>query len=331
MSGASLEATFGQIRHTLDAATRICVASHVRPDGDAYGCTLAMALHLKALGKEVTVWNEEGMTDKFRYLPESSLVTAPPVDGSHDFDVFLALDTSTKERLGRVLKATGQVATWVNVDHHVSNHRYGNLNYIDDAAPATGQILCDYFDAIGAEITPAMAGNLYAAISTDTGSFQYEKTTPHTFRLIARLVEAGVDVPRISQSMYDSHPRRRLELLKSLLNSARFDCDDRVASFTLSLETAERLHVLPEDNEGLIDHLRAVEAVQIAIFFEELPENKVRVSMRSKDGRHDVCRICALFGGGGHPQAAGARLAGPLAAAEEKVLEAACDEIRRDY
>jgi hypothetical protein len=118
-----------------------------------------------------------------------------------------------------------------------------------------------------------------------------------TFRLIAELVEKGVNVPELSRKMYDSYPRRRLELLKALLNSARFDCDDRVASFTLVMETAKKLGVLPEDNEGLIDHLRAVEGVQVAVFFEELPENKVRVSMRSKEPRFDVCKICGLFGG----------------------------------
>jgi len=323
-----LDATFEQIRHTLDAATRILVASHVRPDADAYGSAIAMALHLKAQGKDVTLWNEEGMTEKFRYLPESDLVQFPPEHGRHDFDVFVALDTSTKERLGRVLKATGAVGTFINMDHHVSNHRYGDLNYIDDTAPATGQILYDYLTETGGVITPAIADNLYAAISTDTGSFQYDKTSPHTFRLAADLVEKGVNVPELSRKMYDSYPRRRLELLKALLNSARFDCDDRVASFSLSLETARNLAVLPEDNEGLIDHLRAVEGVQVAVFIEELPDNKVRVSMRSKGARFDVCKICGLFGGGGHPQAAGARLPGPLEAAEEKVLEAICHEVR---
>ncbi len=324
---ARMDATFEQIRHTLDAAQRILVASHVRPDGDAYGCVIAMGLYLRSIGKDVRVWNEEGMTDKFRYLPECDLVEVPPHD-RHDFDVLLALDTSTKERLGRVLKATGQIGALINVDHHVSNHRYGDLNFIDDTAPATGQILYDYFQAADATITPAIATNLYAAISTDTGSFQYEKTTPATFRIVADLVDKGVDVPGLSRSIYDSHPRRRLELLKALLNSARFTCNDRVASFSLSLATAEKLAVLPEDNEGLIDHLRGVEGVQVAVFFEELAGEKVRVSMRSKEPRFDVCKICALFGGGGHPQAAGARLPGPLNEAEQNVLEAVCHEVR---
>ncbi len=327
---SGIDATFGQIKQTLDAATRILVSSHLRPDADAYGSSIAMALHLKAEGKDVTLWNEEGLTQKFSYLPESNMVQAPPDHGKHDFDVFVALDTSTKERLGRVLEATGQVTTWINIDHHVSNHRYADLNYIDDTAPATGQILYDYLVKAGGIITPAIADNLYAAISTDTGSFQYGKTSPHTFRLAADLVEKGVDVPELSRRMYDSYPRRRLELLKALLNSARFSCEDRVASFSLCMETAQNLAVRPEDNEGLIDHLRAVQGVQVAVFFEELPENKVRVSMRSKEPRFDVCKICGLFGGGGHAQAAGARLSGPLGAAEEKVLEAICHEVRNN-
>jgi phosphoesterase RecJ-like protein len=322
-----IDANFRQIRHSLEAATTIGVSSHVRPDADAYGSCLAFALYLRSLGKEVTVWNEEGMTDKFRYLPCSDLVFAPPAGQEQDFDVFVALDNSTKERLGRVLKSVGQVTTWINIDHHVSNHRYADLNLIDDTAPATGQILFDYFAEIGATISPEMAQNLYAAISTDTGSFQYDKTSPRTFRIAAQLVEFGVNVPELSRQMYDSYPRRRLELLKELLNSARFTCDDRVASFSQSLGVAHRIGVLPEDNEGLIDHLRAVEGVKVAVFFEELPDNKVRVSMRSKEPRYDVCKICSLFGGGGHAQASGARMPGPLEEAEEKVLQAICHEV----
>jgi len=327
MSGG-LEADFGRIRQVLDAADNILVASHVRPDADAYGSSIAMALYLRAAGKKVEVWNEEGMTGKFRYLPQNSIVTAPPKDERRDFDAFVALDTSTRERLGSVIGAVGRIGTLINMDHHVSNHRYGDLNHIDATSPATGQILYDYLTEIGAEITPDMAANLYAAISTDTGSFQYTKTSPHTFRVAADLVEKGVSIPDLSRQMYDSFPRRRLELLKALLNTARFDCGDRVGSFSLTQNMVAKLGVLPEDSEGIIDHLRSVEGVLVAAFFEEMPEDKVRVSLRSKEPRFDVCKICALFGGGGHPQAAGARLPGTLKAAEERVIEAICNEIR---
>jgi len=319
---------FSKIKSVLDGAERILVSSHARPDGDAYGSAIAMALHLRQSGKEVKVWNEQGMTSKFRYLPESTIVQAPPLIDPENFDVLLALDTSTKERLGSVLKGAGEVGTWINMDHHVSNHGYGDLNYIDDGAPATGQIVYDYLSETGGEISTAMAANLYLAISTDTGSFQYDKTSAHTFRLVADLVERGLDIPSLSTAMYDNYPRRRLDLLKSLLNRVRFECGDQIASFSLSLATRQELGVLPQDSEGLIDHLRAVEGVQIAVFFEELPQGKVRVSMRAKNKQFDVCKICSIFGGGGHAMASGARLPGPLVEAEEKVLEAVSHEIR---
>lgn len=322
-----INATFKQIRSALEAASTIGIASHVRPDGDAYGSALAMALYLRALGKTVSLWNDGGLSQKFRYLPQSSLVMAPPTI-SQDFDVFLAVDTSTKERLGTVLRAVGHVGTWINIDHHASNHRYADLNHIA-RAPATAQVVYDYLQFAEAEITPDMAVNLFVGLSTDTGSFQYRGTSPNTFRVAADLLERGVDVASISQAMYDNFPRRRLELLKALLNVVHFCCDGRAAGFSLSQETAQRLGVLPEDNEGLIDYLRAIEDVQVAVFFEETPDHKVRVSMRSKEARFNVSQICGIFGGGGHPQAAGARLAMPLAEAEKKVWEAVCHEIRK--
>jgi phosphoesterase RecJ-like protein len=175
-----------------------------------------------------------------------------------------------------------------------------------------------------------IAENLYAAISTDTGSFQYPKTSGRTFEIAAELVRAGgLDVGKISQQLYENYPRRRLELLRELLRTTRFSENDRVASFSLSLRTAAELAVLPEDNEGLIDHLRAVRGVIVAVFFEELAEGKVRVSMRSKDEAVDVCAICQKFGGGGHTLAAGARIRGSLAQVEEKVLEEIREVVKR--
>jgi len=134
----------------------------------------------------------------------------------------------------------------------------------------------------------------------------------------------------VSQLLYENYPRRRIELLRELLGTMRFEGKGRVASFSLSLEMAKRLGVLPEDNEGLIDHLRAIRGVIVAVFFEELPDGKVRVSMRSKSEKADVCAICMRFGGGGHTLAAGARVRGTLAEVEQKVLEAICEVVDCD-
>ncbi len=321
-------AKFEQIGQALREGGRFAVLSHVRPDGDALGSQLALGLSLKRLGKDVRIWNEEGMLEKYSFLPSANLLTKPPAD-PEDVDVAIALDTAIQNRLGTALPAVRSAKVWINIDHHPSNPGYGDLVYINPKAPATGQILFELIRSEKLPIDAAIAENLYVAISTDTGSFQYPNTTARTFEMAAELVRAGVDVGRVSQLTYENYPRRRSELLRDLLGTMRFEANDRVASFSLSLATAKKLGVLPEDNEGLIDHLRAIHGVIVAVFFEELADGKVRVSMRSKSEKVNVCAICEKFGGGGHVLAAGARLRGTLAEVEKKILEEVRDVVGR--
>ncbi|HYR22765.1 MAG TPA: bifunctional oligoribonuclease/PAP phosphatase NrnA [Chthoniobacterales bacterium] len=321
-------AKFEQIGRALRENQRFAVLGHVRPDGDALGSQLALGLSLKQLGKEVRIWNEDGMLQKYSFLPNANLLTKPPAD-PEDVDVAIALDTAIQNRLGTGLPAVRSAKLWINIDHHPSNPGYGDLVYIDPKSPATGQILFELIRNEKFPIDAAIAENLYVAISTDTGSFQYPNTTARTFEIAAELVRAGVDVGRVSQLTYENYPRRRAELLRDLLGTMRFEANDRVASFSLSLATAKKLGVLPEDNEGLIDHLRAIRGVIVAVFFEELPDGKVRVSMRSKNEKVNVCAICEKFGGGGHVLAAGARVRGTLAEVEKKILEEVRDVVGR--
>ncbi len=322
-------AKFEQIGQALREGVRFAVLGHVRPDGDALGSQLALGLSLKQLGKDVRIWNEEGMLEKYSFLPNANLLTKPPAE-PEDVDVAIALDTAIQNRLGNSLPAVRSAKVWINIDHHPSNPGYGDLVYIDPKSPATGQILFELIKSEKLPIDAAIAENLYVAISTDTGSFQYPNTTARTLEIAAELVRAGVDVGRVSQLTYENYPRRRVELLRDLLGTMRFDANDRVASFSLSLATAKKLGVLPEDNEGLIDHLRAIRGVIVAVFFEELADGKVRVSMRSKNEKVNVCAICEKFGGGGHVLAAGARVRGSLAEVERKILEEVRDVVGRD-
>ena len=313
--------TFEEIGRALREHQHFAILSHVRPDGDALGSQLALALSLQQLGKNVRVWNEEGMLEKYSFLPRAELLTKPPAIAD-DVDVAIALDTAIQNRLGTAFAAVGSAKIWINIDHHRSNPSYGDLVIIDPSAPATGEIIFRLIKSQGLPFNHDIAENLYAAISTDTGSFQYPKTSALTFEIAAELVRAGgLDVGQLSQQLYESYPRRRLELLRELLRTMRFSECDRVASFSLSSKTAAELAALPEDNEGMIDHLRAIRGVIVAVFFEELADGKVRLSMRSKDEAIDVCAICQKFGGGGHTLAAGARIRGSLAEVEEKVLE----------
>jgi len=320
------QSTFAEIGRVLRAHQRFAILGHVRPDGDALGSQLALALSLQQLGKDVTVWNEDGLLEKYNFLPGGERLVRPP-QPPQDFEVAVALDTATQSRLGTAGESVRHANTWINIDHHPSNPGYGDLVYIDPTSPATGQIL---FELIRAEQLPmdsAIAENLFVAISTDTGSFQYPNTTARTFEIGAELLRCGVDVGRVSQLLYENYPRRRTELLRELLGTMRFEAAGKIASFSLSLKVAADLRVKPEDNEGLIDHLRAIEGVIVAIFFEELSDGKVRVSMRSKSEAVDVSAICQKFGGGGHKLAAGARVRGTLAEVEQKILKAICDVI----
>ena len=322
----SQRASFSEICAALRNNHRILVASHYRPDGDALGSVLAAALWLQAEGHAVTAWNEDGVPSKFSYLPESSLISKP-AEEPQEFDAILVLDTAVKSRLGPKLLSVARAPLWLAIDHHVSNDYFADKNYVDAASPATGQILAEGFLSEGITITPAMALNLYAAISTDTGSFQYGGTTERTFEVAAALVRAGVSVGKFSQAMYGQQPRRRLELLRHALVHAKFFCNDCIASFALTIKDAVALGIMPEDTEGIIDHLRSVEKVIAAAFFEELSNNQVRLSLRSNDASFDASAFCAQYGGGGHRMAAGATLQGSIGEVEESLLTAMAKNI----
>lgn len=325
-----MSSPFQSIADAIRAAETIAILSHIRPDGDAIGSQLALTLSLRQLGKQVVAWNENGLPDSFRFLRYSELITMPPTE-ARTFDLAIALDTATKQRLGTTLDAVRSTKCWINIDHHASNPAYGDLNYIDTAAPATGQIIYEFLLSQGRPLTYEAADALYVAISTDTGSFRYPNTTGRTFEIAAQLISSGVNAGEIARCLYDSYPKRRILLLGELLRDARFDADDRVASLSLTRQTKDRYQVKPEDIDGLIDSIRAVDTVIVAIFFEELEDGRIRISMRSKDHRIDVNRLCTELGGGGHALAAGARARGSLRAVSARVLERVIHEVGRSF
>lgn len=298
---------------------RCVVTSHVRPDGDAIGSALALALALERLGHAVVVLNEDGIPDNLKFLPGSDRVVQP--SGPVSADLVFALDNATQPRLGEAVNAAiADVPRLVNVDHHISNTRYGHHHYIDPASPATGQIIAEWLELAGVPIEADIAENLYTAISTDTGSFQYSNTTPATYRWAARLIEAGLNVGELNRKIYQSSPLRRIRLLGELLQVLDIAPDGRVASWYLTSDMMARAGARPEDSENMIDHIRGIDGVVVAAFFEELADGKVRLSLRSKDARFDASALCAQFGGGGHTMAAGARMRGPIGEARTRVL-----------
>lgn len=314
--------SFEQIGEVLRNHSSFVLLSHIRPDGDAIGSQLALGHALIAAGKNVRLINEDGLPDNLAFIAGSEKIERPPAEPL-DVEVAIALDTATKPRLGaRSLHAASKAKIWLNIDHHISNPSYGNLNFIDPNSPATGQIVYQIIIALGLPLPAETRDAIYVAVSTDTGSFQYPSTTAQTYEMAADLIRRGLDVGTINSNIYDNYPYRRVELMRALLNTLELSTDGRVANWTMRDQLRIDLGLLPEDSEGLIDLIRAIRGVLLAVFFEELPDGKVRVSMRSKDRRLDVCQIALEFGGGGHPLAAGIRMKGPLEEAKSLVLGA---------
>ena len=324
-------ATFTELGEVFRSHQSFVLLSHVRPDGDAIGSQLALGFSLLALGKTVWFINEDGLPENMAFLKGSERVTLPPGEPL-DVEVAVALDTATKPRLGdAALHAASKARLWLNIDHHISNPKYGDLNLIDATSPATGQILYDLITALDLPMPPETRDAIYVAVSTDTGSFQYPSTTAKTYEMAADLIRRGLDVGSINSKTYDEHPYRRLELMRALLNTLERSDDGVLAHWELRDKVRLDLQLRPEDSEGLIDHIRAIRGVQLAVFFEELPDGKIRVSMRSKDKQFDVCKIALEFGGGGHALAAGIRMKGPMEDAKTLVLAAIqrrIDEVR---
>ena len=313
---------FAEVGEVIAKHNSFVIMSHVRPDGDAIGSQVALGFSLIAMGKTVFLVNEDGVPESLEFLAGSEKVTTPPGEAL-DVEVAIALDTATKPRLGDgALHAASKAKVWLNIDHHISNPKYGDVNVIDSTSPATGQILYNLIRALDLPLPAETRDAIYVAVSTDTGSFQYGSTTAETYEMGAALIRSGLDVGKINADTYDNHPFRRLELMRELLNTLEISADGKLANWELRDATRLNLNLQPDDSEGLIDLIRSVKGVRVAVFFEELEGGKIRVSMRSKDKGVNVCEVAMQFGGGGHALAAGIRMAGPLEEAKPQVLAA---------
>jgi phosphoesterase RecJ-like protein len=312
-------------RNSLHSFEKLChqherflVISHVRPDGDAYGSTLGLALCLRAQDKDVRVVNEDGLSPLFEFLPGSAGLREKPVAPEPD-RLLIAVDCADQKRLGKIFDAWQRTPD-VNIDHHISNPGYAPLNLIDAESPATAQVLYEIIAALDWPLTPEVAANLYVGLMTDTGSFRYRQTTAQTFEVAAKLVAVGADPTDLAEACYHSFRAERLLLVSEVLNGIHFANRNRVAWFLLSPEMYARSGAIPDESEGLIEYLQAVKTVECAFLLESLPDGLTRASMRSR-GTVDVQRICQEFGGGGHRLAAGLRTKLEPAALEKKLID----------
>jgi len=311
------------IQRVLDgirASQTLCVVGHVRPDGDCIGSQLGLALALQNQDKKVVCWNQDPLPAKLAFL-DTHKIYQPPRAG-RKFDCVIATDCASFERLGQAGEHIKNRKLFINIDHHASNTRYADLNWVSAKQPSTGELIFRLLESANWAVTPPIADCLFAAVSTDTGSFQYPTTRPATFNVASKLVERGADLAKVCHEVYQSYPLSRVRLLKHVYNHFHLTHEDRTAYFWLKPADYARTGARPDDSEGLIDHLRAIQPVVVACLFEEIDPGLIRISLRSKSERVDVNLIATKFGGGGHSAAAGARLPGKPLSIQRQVLAA---------
>jgi phosphoesterase RecJ-like protein len=309
-----------RIIEAIGQSQTICIVGHVRPDGDSVGSQLGLTLALQAEGKKVTCWNEDRTPQKYEFLDPDRLMSRPKP--GQEFDCVIATDCASLERLGSVAECINDRKIFLNIDHHQSNTRYADVNWVSGREPSTGELIFRLLKIARWPITKRIADCLFTAVSTDTGSFQYPSTRPGTYHVAGELVRRGANLERICDEVYQSYPLSRARLLKHVYSNFRLTEHDQIAYFWLRKADYTRTGANSDDSEGLIDHIRAIAPVVVACAFEELEPELTRISLRSKSVAVNVSEVAAQFGGGGHPGAAGARIAGKPLSVQRRVIAA---------
>jgi phosphoesterase RecJ-like protein len=309
-----------RIIEAIRGSRTFCVVGHVRPDGDCVGSQLGLALALRNEGKKVVCWNEDPIPEKYQFLDLDKTFQMPK--RGVKFDCVIATDAASFERLGAVGKSIGDHKLFINIDHHESNTRYADINWVSAREPATGELIFRLLKIAKWPITEPIADCLFTAVSTDTGSFQYPSTRPGTYHAAGELVHRGANLARICDEVYQSYPLSRARLLRHIYSHFHLTHHNQIAYFWLKKADFARTGADSADTEGLIDHIRAIAPVVVACVFEEIDPGLTRISLRSKSEKVNVNEIAAQFGGGGHPAAAGARISGSALSVQRRVIAA---------
>lgn len=298
-----------KIAATLKAAQRVLVVTHVYPDGDALGSQLALGSILEGLGKKTVLFGERKVSHLYEFLPGSGAIATELTDPG-TFDCAVALDCGDALRLGCEMERLLEVHPLVVIDHHAGHKDFGDLRWVDSHRGSTGEMVFDLAEAMGAEISLDAAFCLYTAIVSDTGSFKYSSTTARTMRIAAELIGKGVEPAKVAGRLYDNFTVNRLELLKYVLDTLQLHASGSLAMIHVTRQMYEKTGAIEEETENFINYPRSLGTVKIAAFLKETADGRISVSLRSKGIQHDVASVARNFGGGGHRNAAGFKLAG---------------------
>ncbi len=310
---------FDNIFNLIRANQSFLVVSHESPDCDALGSTIAMTLLLRELGKDVIMYNADGVPEHLRFLPECSGVTDSLDCVTDEVDVVMLLDCADVSRPGKEFEnfISKNGFTFAFIDHHATNSTGSEYCFVDENASSTGVILYRMIKRLGIPISPDVAECLFSTIVGDTGSFRYSNTCSETFTIAADLVDCGADPERVSRFIYDNEPLRKVMLRTLAMNT--LEVTGKIAFLHVSSEMFRQTGTEKEHTEGLVSMARSIEGIEVAVFLRQESAIGWKVSLRSKE-YVDVAQIARRYGGGGHRKAAGCVIPAPLATVKRRLL-----------
>ncbi len=307
--------SFNQAVELFKRPQTIFIAAHIMPDGDCIGSALGLTWALRKMGKTVTVTCNDHVSDTFDFLPGAAEL-AKKIPTNEEFLVYL--DGSSADRFGDAFDARffdGRAA--LEIDHHATNQNFAPLNYVDSARASCAEIICQFVRALDVPLDATIAQCLLTGIITDTLSFRTSNTSPETLRTATALMEAGASIAQIVEQMFNQYSLPSLRLRGKVFSDAKLHGDILWAE--ISQKDLRELGMTNNGAGGIINALLGVDAANIAATFTEKESGKIDVSLRARPG-YDVSGVAFALGGGGHKQASGALLDGPLSAVRERVL-----------
>jgi phosphoesterase RecJ-like protein len=304
-------------------ADSFLITSHAHPDGDAVGSAIGLGLALRGIGKDVSIIFARPLPASYRFLPGSELVLASNGGAEKYFSCGILLDCACRERIGEeMLWVSEHCDMMVNIDHHISNTRFGAVNIVDTKASGTGEILYRIMSDLGIGISPEVATNLYTAIVTDSGSFRHDNTTPRCHLVASMLLQLGADHNKVQQCLNEQKTLSGMRLLEKGLSTLEVEQGGKIAWMSLPLEFFKETGCALEDSDDFVNYPKSIAGVEMGILFKEIEDDEIRVGFRSK-GFADVNLLAGRFGGGGHKKAAGCTIRGTLPDVEALVVGAA--------
>jgi len=288
------------IREKILSSRRIVITSHLRPDGDSLCTSLALAGMIKRLGKRARIINHDPTPSPFSQMPEVKRITVGQVP-PRGFDLVILLECANVSRSG--MKHLDRYFK-ISIDHHYSNDNYANINWIDPAASAVGEMAFLLAESMGIVLTPEIADHLYCAIVSDTGCFQFSNTSARAFEVCNKLVRSGANPIKTTEFLFNTNSPEKIKLLGRVLSTLQINPRGNIATITMFKRDLLALHLREIDTEDITTLARSIKGVEMVLFFKEMARNTFRVSIRSK-GKANAAAIAECFDGGGHVHAAG--------------------------